>query len=213
MERIQLTESTMAECVERAHQVLLHGGIVMYPTDTLYGLAADAFSDEAVNKVYAIKGRNEEKPMHCVVSDMTAVQMYADVSDDARLLEKAFWPGPLTLILKKKPTFVHGIVRNIETIGMRVPNHDFCLALASTFGRPYTATSANASGLQPAYSVDEIIEQIGARAEKIDLVIDAGTLPPRQASTVVDLSGAEPVILREGAIESADVWNTIREEM
>ena len=138
---------------------------------------------------------------------------YADVSDDARLLAKKFFPGPLTLILKKKSAFMHGIARGIETIGIRIPDNEFCLSLASSFGRPFSATSANISGQPSFLSVDAILEQFDNSIHTIDLVIDAGELPPSKPSTVVDLSQAESLILREGAIEPSDIWNVLRADV
>lgn len=199
-----------------AATVVKAGGVVLYPTDTLYGLGADALSDKAVEKIYTIKGRDEKKPIHCIVADLEMAERYARVDNIARELAKAFWPGPLTLILKKRPEFDEGIARGIDTIGIRIPQHPFCLALAREFGGPITTTSANRSGKKPEQSVEEILTQLGDGSSGIDLAIDAGAPPaggpPREPSTVVDLSGKEPVILREGAIPVADIWDTIRLE-
>jgi L-threonylcarbamoyladenylate synthase len=211
-ERIELTDETFAKALEKATEALAHSGVIIYPTDTLYGLGADAFSDEAVEKVYAIKGRDESKPMHCIVADMVMAEQYAEFCDDARLLAKTFFPGPLTLVLKKKPHLDHGIGRNMHTIGIRIPDNDFCLSLASAFGRPFTATSANRAGELPLFSIDAILDQLRVAISDVALAIDAGELPKRSASTVVDFSGEEPVILREGAIAAADIWNAIRVE-
>jgi L-threonylcarbamoyladenylate synthase len=186
--------------------------VILFPTDTLYGLGADAFSDEAVDKIYAIKGRDEKKPMHCIVADIEAAQQYAEVSDDARLLAQQFFPGALTLIMKKKSAVAGGIARGMTTLGIRVPKNDFCLTLARAYTRPFTATSANMSGHESPRSVDAILAQLGPLADAIDLIIDAGELTTVKPSTVVDLSSVEPYILREGAIDVADIWNTLRAE-
>ena len=225
MERLKLTPNTLETAVEAAAIILEQGGVILYPTDTLYGLGADAFSDEAVHNVYEIKGRDERKPIHCIVADIAMAEEYADISADARLLFERLVPGGLTVILKKKPHVSQGIGRDIETIGIRIPNNVFCRQLVKEFGRPFTATSANVAGHAPERSVDEILKQFSyssilpsfaeASEEKqktrIDLIIDAGELPASQPSTVVDLSGEEPVILREGVIPAADVWNAILE--
>lgn len=209
----------MGDAVARAAAVLRAGGVVLYPTDTLYGLGADALSDDAVAKIYAIKGREEKKPMHAIVSGLGMAQMYAEVGDDTRLLAGRLPQGQVTFILKKKDGCNTGIAKEIPTFGFRIPDNAFCLALVREFGRPVTATSANVSGQKPGRGVEDILEQLGEgpysnvfqkTAIGIDLVIDAGELPERQPSTVVDLSGAEPVILREGAISPAEVWNAIR---
>jgi len=211
MERISL-KSGLNTAVEKAAQVLEANGVVLYPTDTLYGLGADAFSDEAVDKIYAVKGRDEKKPIHCIVADVAMAEEYAEMTDDARLLFERLTLGGLTIILKKKNGVEGGIARGIETIGIRIPKSDFCLQLAQKFGRPFTATSANISGLAPERLLEKILTQLGISAEHIDLVVDGGEMGAQAPSTVVDLSGEEPAILREGAVPAADVWNTIRAE-
>jgi L-threonylcarbamoyladenylate synthase len=212
MERIQLSQATMGECVRRAADVLKTGGVIIYPTDTLYGLGADAFSDEAVDMVYEIKGRDEKKPIHCIVADVDMAQAYAKISADARLMIERLMPGELTLVLSKHPEHRRGIGRDIETIGIRIPKNDFCVALARAFGKPFTATSANRAGEKPERNIEAIIEQLAGMSENITLAIDAGELPPSAPSTVVDMTSSEPVIVREGAIPVADIWNAIRAE-
>lgn len=207
MEVAQL-EKGFGECVMRASGILRHGGVVLYPTDTLYGLGADAFSDEAVEKVYAIKGRDRQKPIHCVVADLAMAGEYAEINDVARKLAEAFWPGPLTLVLKKKPGLDTGIARGLDTFGVRIPQSDFCLDLARTFGKPYTTTSANVAGESTGLSVESITDQLGGSATHINLVIDAGTLPLRSPSTVVNVVSGIPVVLREGAISVQTVLSS-----
>ena len=201
MERIRADDPTAAA---RAAQIMASGGVVLYPTDTVYGLGADALSDEAVAKIYAIKGRDEKKPIHAIVADMTMAERYGEVNDLALKLAKTFLPGPLTLILKKKEGIETGIARGIGTFGIRIPGNTFCVELAHAFGHPYTTTSANVSGVAPGRSVDDIIDQFEERAKLIDLAIDAGKLPQLKPSTIVDVSGDRMVILREGAIAAQD---------
>ena len=210
-------------CVAKANTILRAGGVILYPTDTLYGLGADALSDEAVDKIYAIKGRDERKTIHAIVADIAMMEKYAEVSDMANMLIKEFLPGPLTLILKKREGVDTGIGRGITTIGIRIPNNPFCLALAKNFGKPITATSANISGQKPERDTKAILEQLlsgnpytsllqKTSIRNIDFVIDAGELPESQPSTVVDVSGREPVILREGAISASEIWNILGTE-
>ena len=223
MEVLNLKKQGMAACVKNAVKELAAGGVIIYPTDTLYGLGADALSDKAVGKVYKIKGRDERKPVHAIVADIKMIAKYAEAPDMARMLAKEFLPGPLTLILKKKAGIKTGIARGISKIGFRIPDNKFCLALAKKFGKPITTTSANKSGRKTERTVGAILKQLGigdshsnvlqnVRMRNIDLVIDACELPERQPSTVVDLSGKEPVILREGAIPAADIWNLLGTE-
>src|SRR3989344_7237171 len=169
MEILSLKSKDTQHAAERAAEVLRAGGVVLYPTDTLYGLGADAFSDEAVAKVYAIKGRETDKPIHCIVADIEMAEQYAEMSRAAEHLAAAFLPGALTLILSAKggPAFGgkklgSGILHGMDAIGIRIPKNDFCIALAKKFGKPYTTTSANVSGEVPQGSVEEILAQLGA---------------------------------------------------
>jgi L-threonylcarbamoyladenylate synthase len=207
MERIDALDPS---AVSRAAQVLASGGIILYPTDTLYGLGADALSDDAVDKIYMIKARDPGKPIHCIVADIPTAEGYGEVSDTARLLAQHFLPGALTLILKKHIGIESGITRGMETIGVRIPKNDFCHSLALEFARPYTTTSANLAGLKTERSVDMILAQLGIQADLIGLIIDGGELPEQLPSTIVDLSIEEPVILREGAISASDITSKLR---
>ena len=213
METIRLLEVGVEPAALRAAAILREGGVALYPTDTLYGLGADALSDDAVAKVKRIKGRDQGKPIHAILEDVDAVREYADMNATAALLAKAFWPGALTLILNKKPEINSGIARGIDTFGVRVPNNEFCLALAHEFGGPYTGTSANRSGEVPERSLEKVFTQLGSVVEAIDIVIDAGELHASLPSTVVDTTSSTPVILREGTISASDIWNVVRAEL
>lgn len=211
MKTIALAEAGMEEVVRRAAAVLQAGGVILYPTDTLYGLGADALSDEAVEKIRSIKGREEGKPLHALVSGLEMAESYGDISDDTRLLAGTLPQGKVSFIVPKHPDVTTGIARDMATFGFRIPDHAFCQALLASFGAPITATSANRSGEEPQATVSEIVAQLGTVAESIDLVIDAGPAPLSAPSTVVDLSvGTHPVILREGAVPADDVWEVIR---
>lgn len=192
-------------CVLKATEILQKGGVVIYPTDTVYGLGADAFSDSAVDRAYRIKERDAQKPMHAIFTDLEMVEQYAELNDTARKLAQKFLPGPLTLIVKKRKGIETGIGRGIETIGIRIPDNSFCIALAHAFGKPYTTTSANLAGSATASSVPEIVEQLGAKKELIDLAIDAGLPLTRAPSTVVSVVGDKAVVLRQGALLSQEI--------
>jgi L-threonylcarbamoyladenylate synthase len=201
MEVVSLAEG-IGEAVIRAAGILRKGGVIVYPTDTLYGLGVDAFSDEAVAKMHDIKGREPGKPTHCVVADLVMAEEYAEINDATRKLAEKFLPGGLTLVLKKKPGVNGGIAHGMDTIGIRIPDDEFCIELARAFGRPYTATSANLAGMVPERSVEKILEQLSGKAASIDLAVDAGLLPERAPSTVVTVVSGHPSVLREGAISS-----------
>lgn len=204
MERIVLTHENQDEAVQKATWVLRGGGVILFPTDTLYGLGADAFSDDAVAKIYEIKGRNEGKPVHAIVEDLEMADRFGVVTDDARFLAERLPLGLVTFIVKKRDSASTGIVANIPTFGFRIPDNAFCNALLREFGAPITATSANKSGEAPPRTIDAILEQLGGGAG-IELAIDAGELPPRQPSTVLDVSAGDAKVLREGAVSVADI--------
>ena len=216
MEILKLTDTGVEESARRAAAVLRAGGVVLYPTDTLYGLGADAISDAAVAKVYKIKKRDEQKPIHCIVADQAAAEKYAVFEDLPLVLARFLWPGALTLILKKKEGIETGVARGLRTIGIRIPDNSFCTAFAKEFGGPITTTSANITGMPCERSVEKILAQLGDTAKDIDLIIDAGNPPAggaeRLPSTVVDVSGTEAVVLREGAIKDDDIWRALRFE-
>lgn len=203
METVVLADG-LGEAVVKAAGVLRRGGIIVYPTDTLYGLGADALSDEALEKVYAIKERDRGKPLHCIVASLEMAAEYAIVNDAARKLADKFLPGPLTMILRKRDEVDPALSRGRTEFAIRIPNNEFCLGLAKTFGRPFTTTSANKSDMEPAMVVEKIVEQLDG-GMGIDLAIDAGQAPLAQPSTIVNLVSGHPSILREGAIPGADI--------
>lgn len=203
VERIFLTQHNIGEAAARAAAVLRAGGVVLYPTDTLYGLGVDALSDEAVAKIFAVKGRNEGKPVHALVSDLAMAARYGEISDSAQMLAEKLPRGQVTFIVRKKSGVDTGISKEIPTFGFRIPDNAFCIGMLHAFGGPITATSANRAGEVPQRSVDAILAQTGATG--VDLVIDAGELPPRLPSSVVDVSGTAPVILREGAVQRTEI--------
>lgn len=211
MEVIKLGRDNLDECVSKAAQVLRAGGVIVYPTDTIYGLGADAFSDEAFERVCMIKDRDQRRPIHAVFADLAQVEEYAEVSTLGHTLAREFMPGPLTLVFQKKVGIDTGIARSLHTVGVRIPKHQFCLALARAFG-PYTTTSANRSGEETPATVGEIVRQLGHSARYVDLAIDAGALPPYAHSTVVDARDGTPFILREGSVSAPEIWNAIRSE-
>lgn len=207
MKILQLKKENADTVLEEALQVLRSGGVILYPTDTLYGLGADAFSDTAIDKVYAIKAREKGKPVYAIVETIEVAERYAEVTETARTLIEKFLPGPLALVLQKKQGIEGGVARGMDTFGIRIPNHAFCLALAQKFGKPYTTTSANIAGKLPERSVEGILEQLGDRASFIDLVIDGGDVKDTTPSTIVDVSSGIPEVIREGAIPSSQIFS------
>jgi L-threonylcarbamoyladenylate synthase len=197
------------EDLQPAAAVLKRGGLVAYPTETVYGLGANIFHRQAVAKIAALKGRDPRKPVSIMISGAADVeQLCRDISPLGRTLMAAYWPGPLTLIFKASQSLPRYVITQDGKIGLRVPDHPICAALMRLHREPVTSTSANLTGEPPLISARHIVEQFG---EKLALVIDGGECRSGAPSTVVDVSGAKPMILREGAIAAAEVMRHFRE--
>lgn len=173
--------------IERVCSVLAKGGVIVYPTDTLYALGADPQQQDAIKKLFTLKKRSSEKKVSYIFSDLNQVSQYAHLTDTAKALSE-YLPGKLTIILQSKKDAG-------ETIGVRIPDNAFCRALAATYG-PVTATSANISGEKDPCTIHEILEQIPSG---IAIAIDAGDLHG-PASTVVDARNTAVKVLRQGAV-------------
>jgi L-threonylcarbamoyladenylate synthase len=188
--------ASIQEQVEKGISVLKEGGVVAFPTDTVYGLGASIGIDSAVEKVYRIKERPRHMALPLLLADIDQLEDIATVIPTyARLLADKFWPGPLTLVLLKSDS-VSDIVSGGKTIAVRIPAHPIPTTLARGVGTPIVGTSANLSGQPSALTAEEARNQLGG---SVDLIIE-GDCPGGIESTVVDLSGEKPVILRPGAI-------------
>jgi L-threonylcarbamoyladenylate synthase len=170
-------------------------------------LAADALDEAAVRRVIAIKRRAPEMGITVIVPGLSAAESLVEVNDAALRLAERFLPGPLTLVLPKKGAVSDLLTGGRPTLGVRVPDHAFSLALAERAGRPITATSANVSGKEAAHTLTEALRQLSHEA--IDLAIDGGRVATPGASTIVDLSGEAPVILREGPISESAIMEAL----
>ena len=180
------------EIINEAINVLASGGIVLYPTDTVYGLGANIFDNKAVKKVFDIKQRNPLKPLSILVSDVDSIDLVAKVSLSQKEIINNYLPGPYTFILQKR-TIVPRIVTGGSTyVGVRVPDNELACRLASIF--PITTTSANLSDEDVLSNPSEIIDQLG---RDVDLVIDAGELKSSNPSKIIDLSMKNPKIIRK----------------
>ena len=184
-----------------AAEVLQAGGVIVYPTDTLYGIGADALNPSAVNRVHVAKQRRDRKPLLVLVPDIDSVaSLCGEIPPAARAMMEAFWPGPLTLVLPASQRVPEEVTQKTGTVGIRVPSSSLCIRLLHLTGRPIVSTSANISGGVPLRSMDEIE---GALRPYVDLLIDAGTLRESAPSTVVNATGKVPRLIREGAISTA----------
>jgi L-threonylcarbamoyladenylate synthase len=194
--RIDMDSPDVA-AIEEVVDCLLEGGIVAFPTETVYGLAVDATNPAAVERLFLLKGRDRGKSVTLMVDSSKLLAAIAqNVSTEIRRLMEAFWPGALTLIFQKRPgNFCH--VSPGETIGVRLPDHSVPLAIMQALARPLACTSANLSGQPEARSADVIEALFG---DRLNALLDGGALPQRPPSTVVDVSREPFRILRQGAI-------------
>jgi len=184
--------------VERGISILRQGGIVAFPTDTIYGLGAGANLSQAVERLYRVKERPSNMALPLLLADISQISEVASyVPPVAWLLARNFLPGALTLVLLRSGSVPDIVTAGGITVAVRVPAHPVPIALAKGLGMPIVGTSANLSGKPSSLSADEVRSQFGG---KIDLVIDGGRSPGGKESTIVDVSGGKPVILREGAI-------------
>jgi L-threonylcarbamoyladenylate synthase len=179
-------------------QTLGKEGVIAYPTDTFYGLGANCFSRKAIQRIYQIKKRKQEKPLSVVISDMDMVEeIVASIPPSFFALATEFWPGPLTLILKAAPQFPEELLGTGRTLGIRLPAVSWLRELVRQVGFPVTATSANISGQKEIALPEEIIKIF---SEKVELIVDGGKAQGILPSTIVDLASGKPKILREGAV-------------
>ena len=203
--KTEVLSTAKPENLSRALQVLKEGGMVAFPTDTVYGLGASAYHAQAIARIYKAKGRSRENPIPILLANMQELsRVTLSPPPMARRLAKRFWPGPITLIVWRKPTLPDEISPS-STVGVRVPDHPVALTLLTIAG-PLAVTSANKSGDPIARTASEVLEGFGG---DIDLILDGGMTPGGEPSTVVDCTRASPQILREGPISEVE----IREEL
>ena len=199
--------ATDPRLVQRAVDILRGGGLVAYPTDTVYGLAVLPGNEQAVARLFEAKRRNSFQPTPLLIaSEEMAPAIGASVSNEAQALMAAFWPGALTIILAKAQTFRSLAVG--ETVGLRVPDHPLPRKLSRLLGSPITGTSANIAGGAEPLTADDVRAQLG---DAVDLVIDGGRCPGGRPSTVVDCTESPPRIVRQGAISEKELLRVLDE--
>ena len=187
-----------AKQIETAINTLRDGGVVAIPTDTLYGLAACAFDETAVAKVFALKGRPAGMALPLLLADAgDAHRCAVDLPPAFERLAARFWPGALTLIARKSDAVPYAVTAGMDTVGLRVPDHPLARSVARLLGTPITGTSANRSGMPGLTTAQAVRDEFG---DAIGYVLDGGDAPGGVASTVLDLSRDTPRILRQGAI-------------
>lgn len=195
------------EVIERVAEAISSGLVVVIPTDTLYGIAADPMRREVLSRVYEIKEREEDKPIPLLLGESHDALKLVKPTKLFWRLAYVFWPGPLTLVAEPSPEAPPHL-RAWGAIGVRLPRCPLCREVARLVGGVITGTSANISGMDPAITASEAMSMLGAR---IDLYVDSGPAPLAKPSTVVDVRGEEPVIIREGAIPAEKILEVARE--
>ena len=193
--------------IDKAIRILNSGGVIIYPTETVYGLGVDATNKEAVKRIFDIKRRDKFKPILIAFSNVEMAKKYVWWNKYADKLAVKYLPGPLSLVLSIKDDSIdENIYQGGIKVGIRIPKNDFTLKLISNFNRPITSTSANISGEKPPIKVEDIDKEI---KEKVDLVIDKGFCEIGKPSTIVDVSSYPPRLIREGVIGFKEILDTI----
>lgn len=186
------------DILTRAVEILIAGGVIAYPTETFYGLGADATNEKAIQKIFDVKGRDFKNPVSLIIGRETDIDVLVkEAPDCAGKLMAAFWPGALTIVFSASDKVSPLLTAQTGKIGLRVSSQPLALKLVQKIKRPLTATSANPSGMPECSRVSDVVKQIGNR---IDAVLDWGETTGGKTSTVVDVTCSPPAILREGMI-------------
>ncbi len=194
------------ENLRAAAKIVQKGGLIVYPTETVYGLGCDPFNCDAVERLTRVKGRRD-KALPILAHNIVEVERVAELSDDARKFGERFWPGPLTLVLPKK-ALPDVVTSGLKTVGIRIPDHNVALELVRLCGGLLVGSSANKGGSIPPCCAVDAYHQLG---DVVDMVLDGGSVEFGVSSTVVDLSGDVPRLLRRGAVGFDCIlqfWNT-----
>lgn len=207
-EILKVDENISEEFVlSRAAEILAQGGIIAYPTETFYGLGADATNEKAIGKIFDLKGRKFHNPISIIIDREDNLYPLVDgVPPTALILMKAFWPGPLTIIFKASGKISPLLTAHTGKIGIRISSHRGAMLLAQKLGHPLTATSANLSGAPECSNATEVARQIG---QKVDAVVDLGETAGGRGSTIIDVTTDPPQILREGVISRISIQKLI----
>ncbi len=197
--------SNISESSQKAAEIIAAGGVIAFRTDTFYGLGADPLNRKAVAAIRDLKGREETKPILLLISDVDQVDRFIKNRSKAfTALAEGFWPGPLTIVGVAREELPEVLTAGTGSIGVRLPVDDAVRSLLRACGGALTATSANLSGSAPARTAQQVHEYFSAG---IDLIIDAGEVTATVPSTVIDARGAQPLLIREGAITKGDLEN------
>jgi L-threonylcarbamoyladenylate synthase len=189
--------------IKKAAQIILQGGVIAFPTETFYGLAADARNETAIQKIFQVKGREEGRPILLLVADRSWLRgLVQEVNPPAERLMEKFWPGPLTLVFRASPNVSALLTANTGKIGIRVSGLAVAQALTRAVGRPITGTSANLSNRPSTSTAEEVVRTLG---KKLDAVLDGGKTAGGVGTTVLDVSDPFFRVLRDGVVAQKDL--------
>lgn len=196
MKILKLSSKNHKETIKEITKAIKQKKVMVCPTDTVYGLIADATNKRAVERLFKIKKRKREKPIPIFVKNISAAKKLAYINEKQEKFLKKVWPGKVTAVLKRKQGYrIYGVDK--KTIGLRIPNHKVISYLLSVINSPLTGTSANISGRPPSTKIKDVLKQFENQKIKPDFIIDAGNLPKSRSSKVIDLTKKPPKILRE----------------
>lgn len=207
--KIEDPQRIREEDLAEAAGILRQGGLVAFPTETVYGLGANALSEEAAKKIYAAKGRPSDNPLIAHVADFEAVKpLVREIPESGKILMETYWPGPLTLVFPKSEIVPYGTTGGLETVAIRMPKDEVARTLIRLAGVPVAAPSANTSGRPSPTTADHVYQDMNG---KIEMLVDGGPVGIGLESTIVDVSGDVPVMLRPGAITLEMLRETLGE--
>ena len=202
MSEVRIVPESDGASGDEAVRVLRDGGLVCYPTDTVYGIGAAAGDDAAVRRLFAVKGRPLDKPLPLLLADVSDAARVAEVTPLAKALAGRFWPGALTIVMRKAVSYRSLALAGGDTVALRVPDHGLVRRIVRALGEPITGTSANRTGTRVSISAAEVAFQMG---EMVELIIDGGQSRARLESTVIDITHDKPEIVRDGAVSRGEV--------
>ena len=206
MKRVILSDN-----LEDVIKIIRNGEVVVFPTDTVYGLICDATNKKAIEKLFKIKKRSYKKPTPVFVKNTGAAKKIARINKKQEGFLKKVWPGKVTMILEARKMFPKGVLGSDNKIGIRVPNYKPALFLLEKLNMPLSSTSANISEIPGSGKIEEVIKQFSGRKNKPNLIVDAGNLKPSKSSTVVDLTDNGLIILRKGAVSIKSIGRAYRQ--
>lgn len=208
MEIIKLNQHSQEKILSRAERILQSDGIIIAPTDTVYGILGNATDGAVIKKIFALKKRPQEKAFPIFVASITTARKYAYISDKKAEFLESVWPGPVTVIFQDKERLPQVLTSSRGTLGIRIPNHPLLLELLSRLEFPLAQTSANISTKPPARNLEEIKNYFEAEKTKPDLIIDGGAVTTKQ-STVIDYTSPNPIVVRTGLMSKKEFDRTL----